>query len=119
MGTFSTLIEIGNIDGGEPIQIEATVDTGALHTMISQSLSEQLHMRHQGYEEFELADGTLVSYPVGTARVIVLDRDRWCPVIFGPDAECLLGATTLEILGFVVDPIAERLLPVTRRARPF
>ena len=119
MGTFSTLIEIGNIDGGVPIQIEATVDTGALHTMISQSLSEQLHMRHQGYEEFGLADGTLVSYPVGTARVIVLDRDRWCPVIFGPDAECLLGATTLEILGFVVDPIAERLLPVTRRARPF
>ena len=76
LGTFSTLIEIANIEGGEPIEIKATVDTGALHTMISQSLSEQLHMRHQGYEEFELADGTVVNYPVGTARIIVLDTGQ-------------------------------------------
>ena len=95
------------------------VDTGALHTMMPQSVSEQLHMQSQHEEEFELADGTLVKYPVGTARVIVQGRDRWCPVIFGPEADCLLGATTLEILGFVVDPMEKRLLPVTRRARPF
>ena len=119
MGTFSTLIEVGNIDGSEPMQLEATVDTGALHTMIPQSLSEQLHMQYQSHEEFELADGTMVKYPVGTARIIVQHRDRWCPVIFGPDAECLLGATTLEILGFAVDPIEERLVAAKRRARPF
>ncbi len=119
MGTFSVLIEVGDVDGGEPMQLEAAVDTGAVHTMIPRSVSEQLRVRPQGREEFELADGTTVEYPVGTARVIVQRRDRWCPVIFGPDAECLLGATTLEILGFAVDPIEERLVAVKRRARPF
>ena len=119
MGTFSTLIEVGNIEGGDLVQVEAMVDTGALHTMVPRSVSEQLHMRSQYEEEFELADGTMVKYPVGTARIIVQGRDRWCPVIFGPESDCLLGATTLEILGFVVDPIQKQLLTPPRRARLF
>ena len=36
-----------------------------------------------------------------------------CPVIFGPDDQYILGATSLETLGFVVDPIGEELMPVT------
>ena len=119
MGTFSTLIEVGNTDGGDLVQIEAVVDTGAIHTMIPRRVSEQLYMSVQAQEEFELADGTLVNYPVGTARIILKGRDRWCPVIFGPETECLLGATPLEIMGFMVDPTAEELRPATRRIRPF
>ena len=119
MGLFSTLIEVGNVEGGDPIRLDALVDTGALHTMIPHSVSRQLHIRAQDSEDFELADGTIVKYPVGTARVILQGRDRWCPVIFGPDTECLLGATTLEILNLVVDPMAQELRVATRRIRPF
>ena len=118
MGTFATPIEVGNMNDGELMQVEALVDTGALHSMIPQTDSEQLHMQYEGHEEFQLADGNLVVYPVGTARVRVQGRSRGCPVIFGPDGEYILGATSLEILGFMVDPIGEQLMPVTRRARP-
>ena len=119
LGVFSTLIEVGNVEGGDSIQLDALVDTGALHTMIPQSVSRQLHIRPQDSEDFELADGTIVKYPVGTARIILQGRDRWCPVIFGPETECLLGATTLEILNLVVDPMAQELREATRRIRPF
>ena len=77
MGVFSTLIEVANVEGGDSIQLEALVDTGALHTMIPESVSHQLHMRPQDSEDFELADGTIVKYPVGTARIILQGRDRW------------------------------------------
>lgn len=119
MGTFVTLVEVGNMNGGEVIQVEALVDTGSLHTMIPESASAYLHMRIESHEEFELADGNLVVYPVGAARIKVLERSMICPVIFGPDDQYILGATSLETLGFVVDPIGEELMPVTRRARPF
>ena len=118
MGTFTTLIEVGNMNGGELMQVEALVDTGALHTMIPEADCAQLHMESEGNEEFQLADGNLVNYPVGAARIRVMGRVRVCPVIFGSDGEYILGATSLETLGFAVDPIAQELIPVTRRARP-
>jgi clan AA aspartic protease len=118
MGTFVTQVEVGNMNGGDFMQVEALVDTGSLHSVIPESDSEQLHMQQEGHEEFQLADGSLVVYPVGTARVRVHGRTRGCPIIFGPDTDYILGATSLEILGFMVDPIGEQLIPVTRRARP-
>ena len=118
MGTFFVMAEVGNLNGGEFMQVKALVDTGALHTMIPEVDSEQLHMEYEGHEEFQMADGNLVIYPVGAARIRIMGRSRICPVIFGPDDQYILGATSLETLGFVVDPIGEELIPVTRRARP-
>lgn len=118
VGTFSVTVEVGNIDGSEPMSIEALVDTGALHSMIPASILTRLHIQPQRHDRFELADGANVEYGVGTARMILEGRDGWCPVIFGPDADSLLGATTLEILNLTVDPIAQRLTPVKRRIRP-
>ena len=47
-----------------------------------------------------------------------IDGREWpCPVIFGPDDEYLLGATTLEIFNLMVDPVGQRLLPINHRAR--
>ena len=111
-------VQVGNIDGSEPMAIEALVDTDALHSMIPSSILTRLHIHPQRYDTFELADGANVDYGVGTALMILEGRDGWCPVIFGPDAESLLGATTLEILNLTVDPMGRRLVPVTRRVRP-
>ena len=45
-------------------------------------------------------------------RHLNIDGEEWpCPVIFGPDGNYLLGASTLEIFNLVVDPAGERLLP--------
>ncbi len=118
MGTFSVTVEVGNIDGSEPMAIEALVDTGALYSMVPASILNRLHIQPQRYETFELADGADIEYGVGTARMILEGRDGWCPVIFGLDVESLLGATTLEILSLTVDPMSQRLSPVKRCVRP-
>ena len=41
-----------------------------------------------------------------------------CPVYFCPNEEFLLGATTLEAFGLMVDPLEAGLLPKPVRARP-
>ena len=42
---------------------------------------------------------------------VLMDDERPCPVIFGPDGNYLLGASTLEAFNLVVDPVGEQLLP--------
>ena len=45
------------------------------------------------------------------ARFSIGDYQRSCPVIFGPEGNYLLGASTLEVFNLVVDPAGEQLLP--------
>ncbi len=37
-------------------------------------------------------------------------RNAVARVSFGPEGECLMGATTLEDLGMVIDPVDSRLI---------
>ena len=45
------------------------------------------------------------------ARFSAAGRNAVARVAFGPEGEFLMGATTLEDLGLVVDPIDRRLIP--------
>ena len=45
--------------------------------------------------------------------------ERYCPVIFGPEDQYLVGATTLEFFNLMVDPVAGALISRVPRARPF
>ena len=119
MGIFRVDIKVGNPNGGELKLLDAMVDTGATDAMIPASVLVGLGVKAKDEPEtFELADNSTMDFPVGTARLIVEGRDRDCPVIFGPEGQALLGATSLEILGFGVDPIGQELIPLRRRIRP-
>ena len=67
---------------------------------------------------WELADGSQVEYPVGLANIFIGDVSWPCPVIFGPDGQYLLGATTLETFCLMVDPEGGQLIHKRPRARP-
>ena len=46
-------------------------------------------------------------------------EERWpCPVIFGPEDQYLVGATTLEAFSLMVDPESALLVPRRHSARP-
>jgi predicted aspartyl protease len=63
--------------------------------------------------DFGLADGTTVSRAVGDAYFEFQGQRGPAPVIFGEeDDEPLLGATTLESLGLVLDSFKRRLIPM-------
>jgi len=102
---------VGHPDGGDLYPVDAVVDTGAAHSMLPVSLLTSLYIAPQEYLGFILADGSRVRYGFGVARFRIDDVERPSTVIFGPDNNYLLGATTLEMFNLLVDPSGERLVP--------
>ena len=111
MGTFEVQIGVGHPAGGDFNAISATVDTGATHSVMPGTLLERLRIRPIQTGRYGIADGSVVEYGVADARFSIDGVERYCPVIFGPEDEYLVGATTLEIFELVVDPLGERLVP--------
>ena len=116
MGVFSTTVSIGNLEGGDALEVQALIDTGASDSMFPASVLEHLHLHPRSQVDYVLADGSEVTYGRGQARIGIGDKDGICPVIFGPEGDdnCLIGATTLQILMFSVDSANETLVATTR-----
>ncbi len=117
MGAFDVTIAVGHPDGGDLAPVSATVDTGAGHTMLPASFLASLRIEPKENRHFAIADGSEVLFGYEMARIAIDDREWPCPVIFGPDDEYLLGATTLETFGLAVDPVGGRLFPRQYRVR--
>lgn len=111
MGMFTVQVGVGHPAGGDLAPVDAIVDTGAAHSMLPESLLTRMAIPPLEQQEFIMADGRPVHYGFGMARFRLDDRERPCPVIFGPDGNYLLGASTLEFFNLVVDPAGEQLLP--------
>ncbi len=114
MGIFRIPVEIGDPLGQRYETVEALPDTGASHTVIPAYLLRSLGVAVQEKWPFELADERVVELDVGYTMVRIDGRARPVLVVFGEDAaDPLLGATTLETFNLAVDPIHQRLVPVT------
>ena len=111
MSIFSVPISVGRPEGGELYPVDAVVDTGAAHSMLPASLLGKLNVSPQEELGFILADGSRVRYGFGMALFRIDEKERQCPVIFGPDGNYLLGATALETFNLLADPHGERLVP--------
>ena len=118
MSTFNKDIGVGHMDGGDLVPVSATVDTGASHSIFPASLLAELHIEPRRRETYTLADGNRREYGYGFARIAIDDWEFPCPVVFGDEDIYLLGATTLEIFGLMVDSTGEQLLRREYRARP-
>jgi clan AA aspartic protease len=89
------------------------VDSGAVYSLVPGEVLRSLGLRPYRALAFSLADGTTMSRQVGDAYFELDGQLGPAPVIFGEDGdEPLLGATTLESLGFVLDPFKRRLIPM-------
>ena len=114
MGTFSVLIQVGGLENGQFVDVEALVDTGSSHTLLPKDLLAQIGTRAIETVSFELADERVVEYEVGEARIRLDGRERSTLVVFGPEGVTpLLGATTLQLFNLAVDPLREQLMSVT------
>ncbi len=120
VGVFEVTLGVGGPDSGPLNQVSATVDTGAIHSMLPESFLRGMNVAPLERFNYSLADGSRVRYDYGMARFGIGDyKKRYCPVIFGPEGQYLLGATTLEIFNLMVDPVDMELIPKTYQARPF
>ncbi len=112
MSTFSCPITITDMNGGEAREVEALVDTGAFYTTLPRNVLSELGVEPNATQRFRVADGRIVYFSLGEARVQVNGKSVATIVAFGEEGgPTLLGAYTLEGLAMAVDPFAERLVP--------
>ena len=121
MGVFSVDLEVGSPVREQFVSVQAMVDTGAIYTMLPEDLLDYLGVKRLESDIFELADDRPVEYWIGSATVRLQERQLPVPVIFtNPGNTPLVGATTLDILRLIVDPVNQHLIPAPRiRARMF
>ena len=83
MDKFSVQIQVGDVQGGKWLDVEALVDTGATHTVIPEETATALGIKSLESVPFQLADDRTVEYEVGEARVRLGDRERSVLVVVG------------------------------------
>ena len=113
MGTFSTTIEIGDLNGERYESMVALADTGATTTVVPRSILDGLGILPTRQETFEYASGERVELDMAQAWARVQGRETYTWVIFGEDGVSpILGAYTLEGVFLAVDSYNEQLIPV-------
>lgn len=86
------------------------IDSGATYSVAPASSLKRLHIKPIDKQKFLLANGEEVIYDIGEARFTLMGKQRVAPIIFGAKGAWVIGATTLETMGFILDPINRKLL---------
>jgi predicted aspartyl protease len=93
--------------------VEFLVDSGAVYSFVPRVVLERLGIAPHSRQRFRLADGSSIERERGDALFFYANQRGAAPVIFGePGDATLLGAVTLESLGFVLDAVRRDLLPL-------
>ena len=114
MGTFRVSIQVGDLAGHRYEDLQALVDTGATYLVVPSPLLDSLGVKANERRPFETADGREVEFDLGLVSLRLDGRAYPALTVFGePGSSALLGAVALEIFGLTVDPVHQRLTPVT------
>lgn len=111
MGLTHVTVAISNLsEDHPPFENEFLVDTGAIDCMAPAAALTAAGIAVEGRDVYELANGEVVEYPYGFARVSFMGSRTVAQVIFGPDdCEPILGVVALENTGIGVDPMTRTL----------
>ena len=93
-------------------ECEFLVDSGAVYSVVPQNLLKTLGIKPTSSQGFILANGEIIKRPIGNAYFGYKGKIRAAPVVFGDEGIFLLGATTIEAFGMILDPIRRELKPL-------
>jgi len=109
MGETRARLKIYGPDG-KAIELEALVDSGATFTKVPKEIADSLGLKARYETEVELVDGRRVKRGLAGAEVELEGVRRPVLVAIGEEGErALIGYTTLELLGFKVNPVTGKL----------
>ncbi len=95
------------------VSLDFIADTGAIYIVIPYSIAKNLDLEVIGKRRFKTASGDVVEYPVSEAYIIIEGVGVTSLVVIGSNnVSPIIGVTTLELLGFQVDPVTGRLKPI-------
>lgn len=91
-------------------KVDFIIDSGVMYSLVSGKILDELGIIPYKIVEFPLADGTKISRKVSDAYFEYNNEEGVAPVIYGePEDVPLLGMTTLEALGLVLNPFTRTL----------
>lgn len=94
-------------------EVEFLVDSGAVYSLVPGKILDELEIEPHREMSFSLADGTTVKRRVCIAYFEFDGEGGPAPVVYGEEGDtALLGATTLESLGLVLNPFSRTLHPM-------
>ncbi len=114
MGLTSLPVNISQpADAKKSKTLKFLIDSGAIYSVVPTSVLKELGINPDEEREFILANGQTMKRSIGVATFRYKGRTGGAPVVFGKkDDSTLLGATTLEAMGFVLNPFKRDLLPL-------
>ena len=114
MGLTKVRVRVGNpADASRTAKLEFLVDSGAVYTVVPGDILSGLGILPHSQRDFILANGEVVHRSIGTATFEYRETRGDSLVIFGePGDAALLGATTLEGFGLILDPFRRELKPL-------
>ena len=93
--------------------IEFLVDSGAVYSLVPGKVLDELEIEPYREIAFSMADGTSIKRQVSSAYFEFEGEGGPAPVIYGEEGDTpLLGATTLESIGLVLNPFSRTLHPM-------
>jgi predicted aspartyl protease len=103
-------------DPARKVELQFTVDSGAGYSLVPGTILEGLGIRPHTTKRFFLANGEAIERKMGNAGFEYIGEITHAPVIFGEEGDAaLMGVTTLEGFGFVLDPFRRELRPMPMR----
>ncbi len=118
MGMFEVKVKLANLGAQDRTEeVSLLVDTGATLSWIPREILQELGVTALSRLPFSMADGRRLERDTTAVLLTIDGRRAAVPVAFGePGEEAVLGATALEILGFVPDAVAKKLIARNLRA---
>ena len=113
MGEVRVPVRVANPDAPDRSwEADFLVDSGASVSVVPVDVLNQLGIDARRLGRFYLANESSIVRRVGLATFTVAGETEDASVMFGEEgSEPILGLTVLQSLGFLVDPLRERLLP--------
>ena len=94
-------------------EVEFLVDSGAVYSLVPGKLLDELGIEPYKEMSFALADGTSIKRRISSAYFTFEGEGGPAPVVYGEEGDtALLGATTLESIGLVLNPFSRTLHPM-------
>jgi predicted aspartyl protease len=114
VSTFTVPVELGDPQGQRFEAFTALVDTGATYTVLPSSFLERLGVQPHRTSTFEFGDGSRQEMRLGRTWIRVAGQLEMTLVVFGAEGvDPILGAVTLEECQLGVDPVKQKLIPVS------
>jgi clan AA aspartic protease len=114
MGIMYVEGRVSRSDGrGRGIPVRLLIDTGAVYSVLPEDVWRALKLRPTDQADFSLADGSLITRDVSQCEFAIHGKSATSPVVLGQTGEGpLLGAVTLETLGFMLNPLTREIRPM-------